>query len=203
MATDIMKSAQQGPWGVVDNIKRERETKMPVPDLTYGSPILTPNLLGIDKLARGLGEVEDVANFMLEHLKAMLSEQSLVTSPSTGLRRLMERKKKHIRTDERLCFPWAIVEFKRDGDSKATTSNCYYQAANGTAVALDLQTSLMHRLDRKVVLYPLVAFTCIGSQIKVWITYNADTKNEESREDTQSGRITVCDHSAKCCFVLM
>jgi hypothetical protein len=136
----------------------------------------------------GLSASEDIANFMTDFLQMVLREDCIITSPATGLRRTMTRKGGAMRKDEHLCFPWAIVEAKRDGDPKAAATKCYCQAANGAAAALALQESLKSKLNRDDDLFPVVAFTCVGSEVQTWLAYS---------EECNGATVTVCVYS-KC-----
>lgn len=50
---------------------------------------------------------------------------------------------------------------------------CYCQAANAAAVALDLQAQLFDKLkdSRSLQPPPVLAFTCVGPVVKVWLAY--------------------------------
>jgi hypothetical protein len=58
-------------------------------------------------------------------------------------------------------------------DKDNTVERCYCQAANAAAAALDLQAQLFDKLkyQRSAQLPPVVAFTCIGPVVKVWLAY--------------------------------
>ena len=172
------------------NIRSKHKTKMPIPDLAYGFPVLTTNQLGVANLVDGMSKSGDTANFMTDFLQMLLREENIITSPAIGLRRTLIPKARRMRKNEYLCFPWAIVEAKRDGDSKATATTCYCQAANGAAAALALQGSLKKRLESVNDLYPVIAFTCVGAEIKTWLAYS---------EQCEGTTVTVCDRRyAKC-----
>ena len=61
--------------------------------------------------------------------------------------------------------------------SPAVVKNCYCQAANASSAALSLQAHLLARAYGTVpkALSPIIAFTCIGPRIKVWLTYRLET----------------------------
>jgi len=98
-----------------------------------------------------------------------------------------------------MCFPWAVVEIKRgtafhvqgdntDDEQKAKKAEarahekrkqfCYCQAANASAAGLTLREDLAARandnskLDDARVMF---SFTCVGSAVKLWITYREKT----------------------------
>jgi len=102
-----------------------------------------------------------------------------------GLRRWTTTKKDDdLRAHDVLCYPWAIVEMKHFRVSPAEVNNCYCQAANASSAALSLQEHLLVRAYGAIpkTLSPIIAFTCIGPRIKVWLTY---------RWETSEAKITV------------
>jgi hypothetical protein len=89
-----------------------------------------------------------------------------------------------------MCFPWAVVEIKRgtafheqqteeaeEAEARAHEKRkqfCYCQAANASAAALNLREDLAARAnDRSKLVEARVvfSFTCVGSAIKLWLTY--------------------------------
>ena len=75
----------------------------------------------------------------------------------------------------RACFPWAIVEFKKESQSSSESAEerCYCQAANASAAALDLYTPLfsINCSEEDSEVPPVISFTCVGHTVKVWLTY--------------------------------
>jgi hypothetical protein len=96
-------------------------------------------------------------------------------TPTTALRRWVSSPgKSKMENYDRSCFPWAVVEMKK-GPTKdrASIERCYCQAANGAAAALEMQEKLFDRLGHEAFSKPppIVAFTCIGPIVKVWLAY--------------------------------
>jgi len=54
-----------------------------------------------------------------------------------------------------------------------SVERCYCQAANAAAAALELQAQLFDKLggDASSESPPVIAFTCIGPIVKVWLAY--------------------------------
>jgi hypothetical protein len=74
------------------------------------------------------------------------------------------------------CFPWAVVEMKRHAKTyDGSVERCYCQAANAAAAALELRAQLFDKLSGDILLQPplppVIAFTCIGPIVKVWLAY--------------------------------
>ena len=175
LAADSHGSAQTKPWNEITHLALGAEIKMPIPDLTYCFPIFRDTDLGTDGMLAGLSAAEDVANFKSEFVEDLF-KNGIVVSPATGIRRVVENGRPLMKRDERICFPWAIVEVKRDGDPEACRIQRYRQAANGAAAALLLQESLKEKLGRVDDLYPIIAFTCVGPEVKTWLAYSAREK---------------------------
>ncbi|KAI9695123.1 MAG: hypothetical protein M1820_008891 [Bogoriella megaspora] len=151
------------------NIQRR---KSPQPDLTYGFPIISHS----DCLPAGFAEDDYVQSFSLDVLRRLRSNE-VFTAPASGLRRLNKNgSTAKIEIHDKLCFPWAIVEFKDDQASPAEIKECYCQAANGSAAALSLRERLFHQAQSQVpkTVPPVIAFTCIGPRIKLWLTYRSE-----------------------------
>lgn len=70
---------------------------------------------------------------MAELLSAILREEPMVTSPTTGLRNTITSKGWSMRSNDYICFPWAIVEAKRDEETMSVATSCHCQAANDAA----------------------------------------------------------------------
>jgi hypothetical protein len=88
-----------------------------------------------------------------------------------------------LRVLDKSCFPWAIVEMKRDpANPDESTERCYCQAANAAAAALELEAQLFDKLDVAWSdLPPVVAFTCIGPIVKVWLAFHDQAPITEKR----------------------
>lgn len=74
-----------------------------------------------------------------------------------------------------VCFPFAVVELKHSyiGSSQETFCSC--QAANAASFALGMLEklySLAEQHSTNAHVPPVVAFTCIGPQIRLWMVYS-------------------------------
>lgn len=72
-----------------------------------------------------------------------------------------------------MCYPWLIVEQKKNGDGK-TTEICYCQGANAANAALRMYQILAKYApdktdDRHVP--PIAVITTVGKVVRVWIAY--------------------------------
>lgn len=149
----------------------------PKPDLTYGFPIFTAR----DQLPPGFAEYECGSNFQFDQLK-MLSQESgggLISAPSKGLWSTKETA--NVRQNL-TCFPWAVVEAKTDRATWTEEEKCMLQAANASSVALDMLSRLHERVANATgaipgELPPIIAFTCMGKQVQVWLTFQRRTVN--------------------------
>ena len=100
-----------------------------------------------------------------------------------------------------MCYPWAVVEVKHAKVDQADKSFCYRQAANAAAAALQLQESLYktsHEYPagpglRPLAFLPVVAFTCIGPKLKVWLAYVDYTVDPKHKVRTLSCTNTEAD----------
>ena len=164
--------AQELPWTEVPNLERTNETTTPIPDLTYGFPIYTKEHLGKAGVSEGYLGSDGIANFSFDFLET-LRKNEIITSPAKGAMSGNETVSKS-RSDHLICFPWAVVEVKRDEDSNTHDAKCYCQAANASAAALALQESLVERLydTPNHYIFPIIAFTCIGPKIRTWLAYS-------------------------------
>jgi hypothetical protein len=122
-----------------------------------------------------------------------LRSHGVVTSPATGLKVGANGKTKRLRHGDRLCFPWAVVELKRDADERHLEEQCYCQAANAAAAALALQQPFMRELAVVTdddYMFPIIAFTCVGPEIKTWIAY--PRKNDDTSFIVSAGEPISC-----------
>jgi hypothetical protein len=141
----------------------------PKPDLTYGFPIISSP----EGLPEGFVKDEYIQSFSLDVL-GKLRSNGVHSATTTGLRRWAETKNGvKLKAPDLLCYPWAIVEMKHSQVSSAEVEKCYCQAANASAAALSLQEQLLALAFGTIprTLSPIIAFTCIGPRIKVWLTY--------------------------------
>ncbi|KAF1940462.1 hypothetical protein EJ02DRAFT_513093 [Clathrospora elynae] len=154
------------------NVKRRTQPK---PDLTYAFPM-------------------QVLSGLIPH--------GVSCVPTTGLRNWTNtnvREKTILRGSDRSCFPWAVVEMKRDAATPdQSTKKCYCQAANAAAAALELQAQLFDKLgETSPELPPVVAFTCIGPNVKVWLAYQDQTTKSKKRTQTDLGSGIATFHYPK------
>lgn len=171
------------------NPKIARVTR-PKPDLTYGFPVIAPN----DEIFKTFEGDHKVDSFSLPVLGELRNRQkgSLVSAPTTALHNWATKKKtKPLEAKDLMCFPWAVVEVKRgtaepvaddkhiDNEAEAKehkkrTQFCYCQAANASAAGLTLREHLAARAKDSSKLQStriMFSFTCVGSAVKLWITY--------------------------------
>ena len=133
----------------------------PKPDMFFGFPIYTPGPDG----ERGLERSELNRNFSLERLHS-LREEGIACSPATGL----GKNPPSTSSDDLVCFPFVVVELKHPLIGESQEQFCICQAANGASVALKMLVQLYKHADRHAEeVPPVVAFTCIGSKISVWL----------------------------------
>lgn len=139
----------------------------PKPDITYAYPIFDVN----NKHPKECEEDDYFETFSYTFLKGLQDNENggLQSTPTTGLR------KKHVNdlmNPDLLCFPWAVVEFKHARVKEAPIEFCYCQAANGSAAAFGIYKALFEKANRHPDrIPPIVAFTCIGPEVKVWLTF--------------------------------
>lgn len=123
-----------------------------------------------------------------------LSKKGVICAPTTGLRKRTSSPETRLSSTDLVCFPWAVVEFKKQIQG-SQIERCYCQAANASAVALVLLAQLSAKAKEKAEeneedkekaqvkakvkamhaacsrLPPVVSFTCVGPIVKVWLTY--------------------------------
>jgi hypothetical protein len=137
----------------------------------------------------GFGKDKFMQNFTVETLFQLI-EKGLCPAPTSGfVTNSKERSKsngKHhnIPLDDRLCFPWAVVElkrFERGNDTRLVSTACS-QAANAASTALYMLESLSQFAEIKrnnEHIPPVVAVTCVGANIKVWLAYSCHPGNNQ------------------------
>ncbi|KAI7226979.1 hypothetical protein KC330_g8602 [Hortaea werneckii] len=159
-----------------------RESTGPKPDMTYAFPVF-------ESLCDGFSQHECGASFSLTTLHQLRKDPSiqLVSTPTTGLSRAIQTSEGLIRKapyglsdSDLMCFPWAVVEVKHARVDQSKISNCYLQAANSSAVALRMLGELFKKATGSVPedMPPIIAFTCIGPAVQVWLTYRAGPNRE-------------------------
>lgn len=170
-------------WNEFDNFTKTcppaANRTQPKPDLTYAFPFQT----SAPETLRGFARDELTQTLSLQSL-GKLVEQGVACAPTTALANYtISPGRATWSTSDRSCFPWAIVEMKKRALSPNDNAveRCYCQAANAAAAALDLQAQLFDKVDDSCSLQlpPVVAFTCIGPVVKVWLAYQ-DESNHSS-----------------------
>ncbi len=82
-----------------------------------------------------------------------------------------------------VCYPWAVVEVKKPGATRTEGTKCILQAANGSSACASLLRSLhMERTgaaDGSMYHHPVVAFTFVGEEARVFLTYNVYDRDSE------------------------
>jgi hypothetical protein len=155
----------------------------PKPDLTYAFPVTDCSL---DKLRGFERDVLSTA-FTIQTLST-LTQRGTICAPTAGLRNWPKPTRRPLETKDLACFPWAVVEVKKHVRTKDVTpiERCYCQAANASAAALDIRAQLFNKVSGDAVspLPPVIAFTCIGHIVKVWLTY-LDTSDADRTAHVQ------------------
>jgi hypothetical protein len=149
----------------------------PKPDFTYGFPITKTD----DSLPTGFRQEECVENFSLEVL-ARLRSKGVISAPRSGLHNWAKNKRGDTKRSDLICFPWAVVELKIAKVPPKEIQFCYCQAANGASTALKIYENLSRDATGKIDcrIPPVVAFTCIGPEVKVWLAYSCRKQNQSS-----------------------
>ena len=147
----------------------------PKPDIFFGYPIARPSKWR----ARGFERSPLVYNFTMAKLHSLLSH-GVYCSPTTGLaaypigRPFTTENSQSVSNDHLVCFPFAVVELKHQMVGQTREQQCYCQAANAASAALKLFEKLYSLADDQESNYhvpPVVAFTCIGPKVRLWIAY--------------------------------
>jgi hypothetical protein len=123
--------------------------------------------------------------FSLEAIQT-LGAKGTISTVTTGLRRsALSTKEIALSTADRACFPWAVVEVKKQVPVKQCTAveRCYCQAANAAAAAIALRGQLFDKVIRDAysTMPPVIAFTCCGPEVRVWLMYYTEPDAEGKR----------------------
>ena len=169
----------------------------PKPDLTYAFPVKD---CSPDKLRGFERDVLSTA-FTVQTLST-LTQRGTICAPTAGLRNLLKpTNRPMLGTTDLACFPWAVVEVKKHvrTSNVSPIERCYCQAANASAAALDLRAQLFNKLSSDAVssLPPVIAFTCVGHIVKVWLTY-LDTRDTDRTAHVQVSSL----RPLKCLYIL-
>lgn len=85
--------------------------------------------------------------------------------------------------DDRTCFPWLIVEHKRE-DEQADDKSFYHLAATAALKALAMLQILAKHAENKSQdrhVPPVTVITTAGENVQVWIAYVSDGGKSEAR----------------------
>lgn len=143
----------------------------PKPDHTYAFQVQDTSR----SEPKGFARDASVQTLSLQVLGSLV-KQGVSCAPTTGLRKWVDAPiKPALSSHDASCFPWAIVEFKKTftTGSNANEEKCYCQAANAAAAALELQGQLFDKANGGLSsqLPPVIAFTCVGPIVRVWLAY--------------------------------
>ncbi len=171
----------------------------PKPDQTYAFQILTFS----DARARGLERDDFVQSFSAPSLGKLL-QRNIISAPTTGLRKWCKSPQELLDNRDAACFPWAIVEHKRDINltepsvqEESFQKTCYCQAANASAAALEMRARLYaHVFDQDYSkLPPIISFTCVGPIVRLWLTYYPE---KDTNKRVSASSIRYCLRTNNC-----
>jgi hypothetical protein len=154
-------------------IEEDPKLSSPKPDLTYAFPIFTSN----DDLPVGLADFYCARNFSLDYLMKLREPNEEGKCTRCALNRGLYKASQgqcripELSSYELSCFPWAVVEVKNPDVENSHVEFCYCQAANGSAAALGILESVFMEAYASIPddLPPVIAFTCIGPDLRVWL----------------------------------
>jgi hypothetical protein len=143
----------------------------PQPDLTYAFLIQTSTSYSLKGFAR-----DELAQSLSLQSLMKLVEQGITCAPTSTLGKATALGcRTNWSSSDRSCFPWAIVEIEKDVSvlEYDAIERCYCRAANAASAALDLQAQVFNEFQQSCSLQPppVVAFTCVGPIVKVWLAY--------------------------------
>lgn len=145
----------------------------PKTDLYFALPILPKS-----SKPRGFYNDDCIQNFHETRL-ARLCEKGLISCPIADISGGKRLDQRHL-----LCFPSAVIEVKHHNVKSNDRTKCYCQAANASSSALAMLSKLSAypygSLSPQIV-RPVVSFTFIGPEAKVWITYISSRKTKGRR----------------------
>ena len=141
------------------------------------------------------------ANDQLLRLKGMeLADKGIKYFTQT---RLKETKNRHqafayqpVKSKGNAAFPWMVGELKKEKEKETVVLN---QAANASHTCLVLCEQLAELGARD--LSPIVAFTSIGPQAKVFIAYKSEIADDQCYVCYSLARIAVLPHQLTDSFI--
>ena len=157
----------------------EDRPRRPKPDIYFAIRIR-------DDVAQPKGflryEYSFLQNFTLDSLSAC---KGLRYSPSADPKKDRENYHHH-----RVCFPFAVVETKHQNAGEYRTEECYCQAANASSTALAMLCNLSKYVQgaqcwwgKNNGVLPVVSFTFIGYNVKLWISYVSNYNCDSGKSD--------------------
>lgn len=173
----------------------------PKPDIYLGLPI---HKLPLEDPC-GFWRDELVQNFSLDTLGILLNK-GLVCTPTTGVRKYLQSRGQQRLNNEQpernesptiepdnnadrkfskehlLCFPWAIVELKKEFVRAGEVTKCYCQGANAASRALRMFEILSRYADTVdgEQIPPVIVLTFIGPIFKLWIAFSTRDRSGSS-----------------------
>jgi hypothetical protein len=137
-------------------------------------------------------------NFSVETI-SQLASVGLSGVPTKELEREVRARRKSTDPEAKLtnhhllCFPWLVIELKRQDKKPMNTQKddesslfrvAHCQAANGASVALCMMEKLasfaiVEKTNAHIP--PVVTMTCVGGKTKVWLAYS--NINTEGKRD--------------------
>lgn len=99
----------------------------------------------------------------------------------------MEGKDNTLTASDLSFFPWAVVEMKKRAKVPDTKiERCYCQAANAAGAALTIREEFVNKLPvTRASIPPVIAFTCTGPKVKVWLMYRDTQATGETCQVSQ------------------
>ncbi|KAI9714004.1 MAG: hypothetical protein M1820_000734 [Bogoriella megaspora] len=168
----------------------------PKPDFAYAF-----NIYDIKDGATGHWRTNDAQNFSLKELRRLRERSDgrcLLSSPTKNF---WIQEDGNYQDQKMSCFPWAVVESKKNRMN--TAEFCYCQAANAACAAVKLMENLIrspesvHNVDKETI-PPVVAFTTVGPYVKVWLAYSKPGLGIESASTPKSAQEMKCIY--ECCL---
>ncbi|KAF2001483.1 hypothetical protein P154DRAFT_619485 [Amniculicola lignicola CBS 123094] len=148
----------------------------PKPDLTYGYPIFDER----SEVNAAMRTSEDFRHFSADTLQVLEDKARVQTTPTTGIGKQNTSK---LLSTALVAFPWAVVEVKHAEVSLSDRQFCYCQAANASAEALKIRESLIRATgdwENRNCHIPIVSFTCVGPEVRLWLTFREDFREISS-----------------------
>jgi hypothetical protein len=151
---------------------------IPKPDIYLGFPIYQ------DSKKKGFARVSHVEDFSTRSLKILL-ENDVVCSPTSAFRNwIYDGEKSPLEKHHLICFPWVIVELKRQNVPEPQKEYGECQGVNASSTALSMLEQLYkpykssdYSADQ---IPPVVVFTLVGGKAKLWLAYSSPAENNST-----------------------